>query len=63
MGNFQYKNTLNNIKNKLTLPEHSDPTTTTPEYPNADEAEEYDFKNNFLKMIEALKQEMKYSLK
>ena len=34
-----------------------------PENPNADEAEENDLKNNFMKMIEALKEDMRKSLK
>ena len=37
-------------------------TATRPEHPNADEAEENNLKNNFMKMIEALKEEMKNSL-
>ena len=32
-------------------------------HPHTDEAEEHDLKNNFMKMIEALKEEMKNSLK
>lgn len=34
-----------------------------PEHPNTDEAEENSLKNNFMKMIEALKEEMTNPLK
>ena len=43
--------------------EPSDPTTTKPEHFNADEAEENDLKSNFMKMTEAVKEEIKNSLK
>ena len=44
-------------------PEPSGPTIARHEHANTDEAEENDLKNNFMKMIEALKEEMKISLK
>lgn len=44
-------------------PEPRGPTTARPEPPNAEEAEENNLKNNFMKTIEALKEEMKNFLK
>ena len=38
-------------------------TTARLEHPKADETEENDLKNNLMKMIEAIKEEMKNSLK
>lgn len=38
-------------------------TASRYECPNAEEAEENDFKNNFMKMMGALKKEMKNSIK
>ena len=43
----------------MTPPESRDSTPKRPEHPNTDEAEENDLKNNFMKMIEALKEDMK----
>ena len=51
------------MKSKKAPPETSGSTTARPEHPNADEAEENNLKNNFMKMIEALKEEMKNFLK
>lgn len=44
-------------------PEFSGPITARSEHPNADETEESYLKNNFMNMIEALKREVKNSLK
>lgn len=63
MGRQQYKNTFNSIKSNMAPTESSSSTTERPEHPNSDEAEENNLKNNFMKMIEALKEEMKISLK
>ena len=41
----------------MATPEPSGPTTGRPEHPNPEEAEESDLKNNFIKMIETLKEE------
>ena len=41
----------------MTPPEPSDYTIARPEYLNTVEAQENDFKNNFMKMIEAVKEE------
>ena len=59
----QGKNTLNNTKNNTTPIKTSDPTIARLKPPNIDEAEESDLKNNFRRMFEALKEEMKNSLK
>ena len=55
MGRRQCKNTFNT--------ETSGSKSARPEHPNTNEAEENDLKNNFMKMIEALKEDMKNSLK
>ena len=58
----QGNNTLNNTKTN-TAPPETNGSIERPEHSNADEAEENNTKNNFMKMIEALKEEMKISLK
>ncbi|ERE67208.1 WASH complex subunit FAM21 [Cricetulus griseus] len=55
MGRRQYKNTFNNRKTNMMPPESRDSTPTRPEHPNTDEAEENYLKNNFMEMIEILK--------
>lgn len=60
MGRAQGKNTLNNRKSNTAPPET---ITARPEHPKADEAEENNRKNNFMKMTEALRKEMRNSLK
>ena len=62
MGRQQCKNPLNSIKSKPAPPETSGSATARPQQLNADEAENY-LKNNFMKMTEALKEEIKNSLK
>ena len=52
----QGKNTLNNIKSKTTQPDTNGSTTARCEHPNADEAEEINLKNKFMKMIEVFKE-------
>ena len=47
----------------MTPLESRDSTPVRPEHPNANEAEENDLKNNFMKMIEALKEDMRKSPK
>ena len=59
----QGKNTHNTTKSNMTSVKTSDPTTAWPEQPNIDEAEENDLKNNFRRMFETLKEEMRNSLK
>lgn len=44
-------------------PEPSGGTTGRPEHPNPEEAEENELYNDFTKMIETLKEEIKNSLK
>ncbi|ERE84607.1 putative transposase [Cricetulus griseus] len=63
MGRRQYKSTFNNRKINMTSPETRDPTPARPEQHNANEAEENDLKNIFMKMIEGLKEDMRKSLK
>ena len=63
MDRQQCKNTLNNINSNTAPPEVSGSTTARSQHPNADGAEENDRKNNLMKMIEALKEEMKNFLK
>lgn len=46
----------------MTAPQLSG-STTRPELPNIDDEEENNLKDNFMKMIEAFKQEMKNPLK
>ena len=47
----------------MTTPEISDSTPARPEHPNTDDAEEKDLKSNFIKMMEAFKEEINDSLK
>lgn len=62
MGRQQGKSTLNSIKSKTTPPETGGSTTARPEHAKRDETKKY-LENNFMKMFEALKNEMKKSLK
>ncbi|ERE67993.1 Transposase, L1 containing protein [Cricetulus griseus] len=59
----QCKRTFNNRKPNMTPPETKNHTSARPEHHNADEAEENDLKNIFMKMIEDLKEDMRKSLK
>lgn len=43
--------------------ESSCPATADPEYTKIDEAQEKDFKNNYMKMIEALEEEVNTCIK
>ena len=63
MGSQQYKNTFNNITSNRALPEPIGSILARPEHPNADEAEEHDLKNSFIKITGALQGEMRNSLK
>lgn len=47
----------------MASPKTSGSTITRFEHPNTDEAEENGLKNNIRKMIEAIKEKMKHSLK
>ena len=47
----------------MITPEPSGHTTERLDHPNPEEAEENDFKCNFMKMMETFKEEMKNSLK
>ena len=57
------QNTLNNLMSNIAIPEPNGPTTGRHEHPNPQKAEENDFKYNFMKMIQSLREEMKNSLK
>lgn len=63
MGIRQCKNTFNSIRSNLAPLEHNGFTTATPEHPKLQEAEESNFKNNFMMMIEIFKEKMKIFLK
>lgn len=61
MGKRQCMNTFNNVKRTMANmmpPELSGFTRGSSELPNTDKAEENNLKNNFMKMTEALKEEM-----
>lgn len=62
MGRQQGKNTVNNINSNTVAPETNDSTTGRSDHPNEDEAEN-DLKNNFVKKMETLNEELKNSLK
>lgn len=51
------------MKSNTASSEASGSATTRPEYPNTNEPEENNLKNNFLKMIETLKEDIKNSIK
>lgn len=51
------------MKKSIVPPKSSGLTTKRPEHLNVAEAQEYDFKNNFKKMIETLEEEMRNALK
>lgn len=59
MGRQHGRNTLNNTKNNTATSETRDSTARRHEHSNTDEIEENETKNNFIKMIEALKEERK----
>ena len=59
----QGKNTCNTTKNNTTPIKPKDPTTARLEQPNMDEGDETDLQNNFRRMFETLKKEMRNSLK
>ena len=59
----QGKNTLNTTKNNMTPTKNNGSISARLEHLNVDEAGENDLKNNFRRMFEALKEEMKNSPK
>ncbi|ERE82517.1 Transposase, L1 containing protein [Cricetulus griseus] len=63
MRRGQGKSTSNNRKPNMTPPETSNHTPVRPVHHDADEPEENDLKNIFMKMIEDLKEDMRKSLK
>ncbi|ERE91574.1 Transposase, L1 containing protein [Cricetulus griseus] len=63
MRRGQGKSTFNNRKPNMIPLETRKHTPARPEHHNADEAEENDLKNNFMKMIKDLKEDMRKSLK
>ena len=63
MGRWQYKNTTNNRKTSMTPPEYRASIPTIPEHPKANDAVVNDLKNNFIKMTESFKDDIRKSLK
>ena len=63
MGSQEGKNKINITKSNTASSKNSGSTTARLKQHNTDEAEENDLKNNFREMFEALKEEMKSSLK
>ncbi|ERE71958.1 GTPase IMAP family member 3-like protein [Cricetulus griseus] len=63
MRRGQGKSTFNNRKPNMTPPETRNHTPARPEHHNADEAEENDLKNIFMKLIKDLKEDIRKSLK
>lgn len=61
MGRQKCKNTLNNTKRYMAPPEISGPTLARPEQHNTNVAEGNKTKNNLMKMIRGLKEEIKNS--
>ncbi|KAK7831571.1 hypothetical protein U0070_015083 [Myodes glareolus] len=59
MGRRQCKNSSNNLQGNMTSPESRDHETRRIEHPTPEEIEEIDSKQNFMKIIEELKQEVK----
>ncbi|KAL6082496.1 hypothetical protein STEG23_002745 [Scotinomys teguina] len=60
MGRHQCKNTVNNMKSSMIPPEPSGAVSARPGHP---EAEEINFKSDFKKMTEVVKEKMKTTLK
>lgn len=63
MPKDQCKNKIINSQGNKAPPEPSSPMTTRPEYSSTVAAQGNNLKNNFTKMIEVLKQEMKKKIK
>ncbi|MGE9804195.1 hypothetical protein ACQP3L_26655 [Escherichia coli] len=64
MGRQQYENTSNNRKINMTPPEPRDSTTPARhEHPNTEETNESNLKNNFMQMIENLREEIRKSFR
>ena len=63
MPNLQCQNAINNGQGNMVPTEPSYPRTATPEYSGATGSQENDLKNNFMKMIDVLKEKIKHSLK
>ncbi|ERE70461.1 GTPase IMAP family member 3-like protein [Cricetulus griseus] len=63
MGRGQYKNTSNNRKTNMTPPESRESTPARHEHPNTEEAKESNLKNNFMQMIENLREEIRKSFR
>ncbi|KAK7799982.1 hypothetical protein U0070_003128 [Myodes glareolus] len=59
MGRHQCKNSSNSMKGNMTSPESRDHETRRIEHPTQEDIEEIDYKQNYMKIIEELKQEVK----
>lgn len=62
MSKGQFKNIINKSQRSMAAPESSQLTTASSGYSNAAEIQVNDLKTNFMKMIEALKEQMNKSL-
>ena len=63
MDRCQCKNSSNNLKSNMVTSEPSDHTTGRLDHLNPEEAEQNDFKCNFMRMMDSFKEEMTNSLK
>jgi len=59
MAKGQHKNTINKTRDNMSLPEHSYCIAASLVYHNVAEAQENDLNTNHVKIVEALKKEMK----
>jgi hypothetical protein len=59
MPKGQGKNTINKTLGNMAPPEPSCSATENPGYPNKIDAQQNDLKSNLMKMIEAVKKDMK----
>ena len=55
IGRRQFKNTSNNLKSIMIIPESSEHVTGRVEHPNPEQVEEIDFKRNIMKVLETIK--------
>jgi hypothetical protein len=62
MSKGQFKNIINKSQRSMAAPESSQLTTASSGYSNAAEIQVNDLKTNFMKMIEAFKEEMNKSI-
>lgn len=63
MSRLEHKNTINSRHGNMSLPEPGYPTIAGSEYSNINKAQENDLNTNYMKMLEALKEEINKSVK